>query len=125
MERYFLVAIIVGAFYLLLKDIFTSKVDTRSTADLNIRDLTLNVKSQLKELDSIREKNKELPLFKVESFDLEINFAIKQVQNSDNKFEYKVLTIEDKNEFSKEQIQKITLHMKTTSSNHGNTPASE
>lgn len=111
-ERFLLILIILGSLYLLIKGLYKDQALDASGIDLNIKDLTLSVKNQLEQLDQERQKKNELPLFMVESFDLELNFTVKQVATKEGKLEYKVLTIGDKNEVSKEQVQKITLHMK-------------
>jgi len=122
-ERTLLLAIIAVSLFLLIKGFLKESSAASSDADLNIKDLTLRVKDQLEQLDALRQKKNELPLFMVESFDLELNFTVKQVATKEGKLEYKILTIGDKNEVSKEQVQKITLHMKTNKPQDASTQA--
>ena len=81
---------------------------------LNIDKLIQQVKLDLEKVDEERIKQQKAALFKVDDFDLELNFVVKQTTSSEASAKpvYELVTIGGKTEVSAEKIQKIKLHMK-------------
>jgi hypothetical protein len=122
MEIVILAAVLILNLILLYNKIFKKDIQQDDEVTLNIKDLTLNVKDQLEKIDSVREKKNEFPLFKVESFDLELNFIIKKTNSNSAKFENELITISNGQDYAKEQVQKIVLHMKTNADSERTAP---
>lgn len=80
---------------------------------LGVAELIEKVKSDLEKVDRQRIERDEAALFNVESFDLEINFVVKEGQSTSATGEYKVLTVGGTSQVSSEKVQKIVLHLKT------------
>ena len=89
-------------------------------------DLIEQVKSDLESIDEKRIDKNEAPLFSVETFDLEINFVVRESQSGEVRGEYEVVTVGGRSEFSAEKIQKIVLHLKAAEQGReGSVKASE
>jgi hypothetical protein len=79
---------------------------------LGIDTLIEQVKQDLENLDDRRRQQNKAALFIVESFDLEINFVVRESQSGEAGLKYEVVTVGGKSEVNTEKVQKITLRMK-------------
>jgi hypothetical protein len=82
--------------------------------ELEISRLIETVKQELEAADQKREAKKEAPLFRVENFNLEIQFVVKQSKSGNAGVNFEVVTVGGQTDFSREQVQKITLQFKAT-----------
>ncbi len=87
-------------------------------AELGVKDLIRAVKHELYQAElerfEVRDgvaKEKELPLFKVESFDLEIRFFVRQRASAGVSAEPQFVVVDTETEISAERTQTIQLHM--------------
>jgi hypothetical protein len=74
---------------------------------LGVAELIKGVKADL----MLTERDSSARMFKVKSFDLEINFVVKSRQKAQGGVDYKVVTAGGESELSNERVQKIILHM--------------
>jgi len=80
--------------------------------ELEIKQLIETVKQQLEAADQQREADGKAPLFRVETLQLEINFVVKDSHSTNASGNFEVVTVGGQTEFSREQVQKISLQFK-------------
>jgi hypothetical protein len=80
--------------------------------ELEIKQLIETVKQQLEAADQEREADGKAPLFRVETFQLEVNFVVKDSHSANASGNFEVVTVGGQTEFSREQVQKISLQFK-------------
>jgi hypothetical protein len=113
LEDIVLASVILLLAFLLFHRYWRSEPESSlSDGTLGVADLIEKVKSDLETVDRQRIERDEAPLFNVDSFDLEINFVVKEGQSTSAQGEYKVLTVGGTSEVSSEKVQKIVLHLK-------------
>jgi Trypsin-co-occurring domain 2 len=118
--------ILLLGFLLVLRHWKVEQTSNSNNPKLGVADLIEQVKNDLESMDQKRIDKNEAPLFNVETFDLEINFVVRESQSGEVKGEYQVVTVGGRSEFSAEKIQKIVLHLKTAEpGREGSVKASE
>jgi competence protein ComGC len=89
-----------------------TQTTTNEGKEISIERLIEQVKSSLEIADAKRMEEKKAALFKVDSFELEINFIVKEAQSGEASIRYEAVTVGGRTEVSAEKVQKIILHMK-------------
>ncbi len=79
---------------------------------LHIDKLIEQVKQDLEAADEKRIRENKAALFKTETFDLDINFVVRQTASANAQLSYEVVTVGGKSEISAEKVQRISLHFK-------------
>lgn len=107
-----LVAIIVLLIFLLVhKHWFNRSSNTNPSQEIGIKNLVEKVRSELKQAEEERQKANESALFKVDKFDLEINYVVKIDSTATAGIKLEPITVGGQTETSSEKVQKITLHL--------------
>ena len=89
----------------------TKKAET-FTNQLQIKDVIRKVQQELIESQKEREESGILPLFEVDSLELEINFIVRQQSEGRAGLSFAVVDAEAEHNYSREQVQKMTLRLK-------------
>jgi len=89
-----------------------TQTSTNENKDVSIETLIEQVKNSLEIVDEKRMKENKAALFKVDSFELEIHFVVKEAQSGEASVRYEAVTVGGRTEVSAEKVQKIILHMK-------------
>jgi hypothetical protein len=79
---------------------------------LGIDKLITQVKHDLEVVDEERIRENKAALFRVETFNLEVNFVVRRTDSAEAQMKYEVVTIGGKSDVSAEKVQKIILHFK-------------
>ena len=82
-----------------------------SGRSLELGALIDSVRNDLARADSARIAGKRESLFKVKTFDLEVNFVVSRQTSGTAGADFQVVTLEGAESYSDETIQKIVLHM--------------
>jgi len=90
---------------------------------LGLDRLVEEVRADLERMDRVRIAENREALFVVETFDLELNFVVREGTTSDASGHFEVVTVGGKSEYSSERVQKIQLHLKAQPDRHGRVPA--
>lgn len=114
MEIFLISIAIVILLFILINNLRHKKKESLN-AQVSISELILSVKDQLQKLEKDRIDSNKASLFKVESFDLELNFIIKKSSSIEGGIKNEVITLNNSSNISNEIIQKIHLHMKIDS----------
>ena len=84
-----------------------------------------DVRQQFENMERERIKEKRASSMNIESFDLELNFVVKNKKSGKAEANYELVTIGGEAENATEKTQKITLHMKPAAPITGETPAED
>ena len=76
---------------------------------IEIRPLITEIKKQLIELDRERVNNGELAIFALDSFELELSFAVKSASAESSGGDFELITIEQNESSTQETAQKLKL----------------
>src|SRR6266536_4938277 len=107
------IVVVVLLAFLAYKNLRCEIVDSRhGDSELHIDTLIEQVKHDLEAVDEKRLRENKAGLFKVDTFDLEINFVVKHTDSANAQMSYEVVTVGGKSEVSAEKVQKISLHFK-------------
>lgn len=79
---------------------------------LQIKDVIRKVQQELTESQKEREEAGILPLFEVDSLELEIHFVARQQREGKAGLSFAVVDAEAEHTYSREQVQKMTLRLK-------------
>lgn len=82
------------------------------TNQLQIKDVIRKVQQELIESQKEREESGILPLFEVDSLELEIHFIVRQQSEGRAGLSFAVVDAEAEHNYSREQVQKMTLRLK-------------
>ena len=108
------VCLLVGTLLCLIgtyRYISKSLITVQSKQSPSLQQLIGDLRRQLLEAENARRSSGESALFKVGKCDVEVNVVVKNSDTTKGSFSYEVITAERANEYSVEQIQKITLHL--------------
>ena len=103
----------------------TSHLDQQAGEDdLQVTQLIQKVEDQLVASEQQRLAKHRAALFRVQSFDLEINFVIKRDTSQKGTASYNIVAIDNQVGSSTEITHKLTLHMEVPPKESGEAPAS-
>ena len=94
------------------KGIGVAKKAETFTNQLQIKDVIRKVQQELIESQKEREESGILPLFEVDSLELEIHFIVRQQSEGRAGLSFAVVDAEAEHNYSREQVQKMTLRLK-------------
>jgi hypothetical protein len=108
----------LGALLLLQHFVFRQQFE-EAPAELGIDTLIAQVKRDLEASEEARLREGKAPLFKVDTFDLEIHFTVRRSLSTEAGARLEVVTLGSSADVGGERTQKITLHMKAIDANNG------
>lgn len=111
-DEVLLIIIIALLIFLLVHKHWTSRPsDSNQPEELGISSFVEKVRTELYQAEEKRLKTNEAALFKLDKFDLEINFVVKSSLTANGSITHELVTVSGQTETSSEKVQKITLHM--------------
>jgi Trypsin-co-occurring domain 2 len=78
--------------------------------ELGVREMIRSVKQELQDADKEMRDNREVALFELKEFDLEISFVARASSTAKSGFDYQVLTVDTEKQAGSEKVQKLHLH---------------
>lgn len=114
---WFIAAVLAAA--LVYQHVTLRQAMEQAPVELGIDQLIAQVKADLEAAERTRLQEGKVPLFKVDTFDLEIHFAVRRSASSEAGARLEVVTLSGKTDVAAEKTQKITLHMKTIDYGNG------
>jgi hypothetical protein len=104
-------AIFLVAFVVVNRFLRHGPVSNSTDKGLNVANLIEKVRDELAESERRRRTENKASLFDVKTFDLELNFVVRENNTAKGGVDFEVVTIGGELQRSAEEIQKITLHM--------------
>lgn len=110
--------------YINLEPASPNDVGDLTKEPLGIKDLVRSVKRELEEADLERLENDEAPLFKLDRFELEINFVVNNRSKTGASIAPQFIVVDKETEVSTQRIQKIRIQMQAVGKRVGQGVAS-
>lgn len=111
LEDIILIAIVVLIVVLFIVKHRSGRIGAEDQGEIGVGNLIKRVTEELRKAEGDRRKADHKAIFKVEKFDLEVNFVVKMSDSGEAKFSIEPLTLGGKEEIAREKIQKVILHM--------------
>jgi hypothetical protein len=92
--------------------------------ELGLQTLISQVKTELSNLERERLTRKELAMFQLNAFDLELQFIVRENSRVAGHGDFKLVAVDNEMQTGSERVQKLILHMTTVPPLIGSTAAS-